>query len=88
MSSDGKAETFAERLSPDEAADVRATMEIHFAELTAGEGKAGALENPTFGFGCWSGDFTRLREKLHGKGPREPKAAAPPPTRPRWTGQP
>lgn len=76
VSSDGKAETFAGRLSPEAVADVRPTMDLHFVELTGGEGKAGALEDPTFGFGCWCGGFTRLREKLHGKGPRESAKAA------------
>ena len=75
VSSDGKAETFAERLSPEAAADVRSTMKLHFRELVAGEGKTGALENPTLGFGCWCGDFTRLREKLHSRS-REPAKAA------------
>jgi uncharacterized protein YdaU (DUF1376 family) len=68
-STDGKAEEFAASLSPEEVADVRPTMKLHFAELKAGKGKAGALENPTFGFGCWRSDFTKLRERLHGKTP-------------------
>jgi uncharacterized protein YdaU (DUF1376 family) len=66
VSSAGKAETFAEQLGPDEVRDVRQTMQLHFRELKGGGGKAGALEDPTFGFGCWSAAFTRLREKLHG----------------------
>jgi uncharacterized protein YdaU (DUF1376 family) len=69
ISTAGKASSFAEGLDAGAAADVEATMAIHFAELKQGRGKAGALENPTFGFGCWMADFTRLREKLHGKTP-------------------
>jgi hypothetical protein len=72
MSSGGKADSFAEGLSDEAAADVLDAMDLHFAELKAGGGKSGALENPTFGFGCWKADFTRLREKLHGKTPTRP----------------
>jgi hypothetical protein len=65
-SSNGKATDFAEDLSADAVADVRPTMGLHFRELQAGSGPAGALEDPTYGFGCWTGAFTRLRERLHG----------------------
>jgi uncharacterized protein YdaU (DUF1376 family) len=61
---EGKAETFADRLSPEEIRDVRPTMRLHFAELKAGRGPMGAKENPTYGFGCWVSSFTMLRERL------------------------
>jgi hypothetical protein len=81
VSTDGKAETFASSLTPDEIRDALPTMKIHFADLVAGRGKAGALQSPNLGFGCWMADLTALRERLHGKTPgaRPPARASPPP---------
>lgn len=62
-----KAARLAEDLTPEEIRDVRPTMRLHFAELKAGEGDPKALVVPTLGFGWWLSDFTRLREKLHGR---------------------
>jgi hypothetical protein len=72
--SEGKASALARNLKPDEVRDIRKTMQLHFRELKAGIGKQGALENPTFGFGCWHADLTRLRERLRGVAPIQSQA--------------
>ncbi len=72
-SSDGKAETFAQRLSPQEHADVAPTMRLALDRIRArhdGWQDDRMLASPTFAFGCWMSRFTELREDLHKAAPK------------------
>lgn len=75
----GKATAFAEGLSPEEQADVEATMLLAWEHVKAGDE---GWSDPRFGsiafaFAAWCSSFTNLREELHGISPStksKPKA--------------
>jgi hypothetical protein len=68
----GKAATFAEQLTPDEAADVEATMRLAFEHIRAGSvgWTDSRIADAEFAFGTWKSKFGSLREELHGCAPK------------------
>lgn len=85
----GKASSFADNLTEDEAKDVEATMRLALTRIRAG---AVGWNDPrhaggSFAFGAWCSQFADLREAVHGCAPK-PKAVdgfGKPAARPRCT---
>lgn len=69
--SNGKAESFAAALSPEETADVEPTMRLLLERIKAGgkEFSKSEFKDPSYTFACWMSRFTALREELHESGP-------------------
>jgi hypothetical protein len=68
----GDAGAFAERLSPDEVDDLRATMRAALENIRNGAKgwNDPRMADPSFAFGAWKSGFHLLREKLHRRAPR------------------
>jgi hypothetical protein len=68
----GKASTFADGLTDDEAKDVEATMRIAFERIrdgVTGWDDPRHTKDPSFAFGAWKSGFEGLRESVHGVAP-------------------
>jgi hypothetical protein len=65
-SADGKADTFAARLTPDDVVAVKPTMRRLFEHVTSGDEdwEDERLKTPAFAFGAWMARFTELREEM------------------------
>lgn len=70
--SNGKASSFAEKLTEAEAKDVEATMRMALARIRdRADGWSDDRNAGTnFGFGSWASKFDDLREELHGGAPK------------------
>lgn len=78
-SRDGKADTFADRLTEAEIGDIDATMDLAFELIrTRGPGwdDDRLSKSPAFAFGTWMSEFSALRESLHGRVPKVAPIAA------------
>lgn len=68
----GKATTFAERLTPEEIADIEPTMRLMFGHIKEGQDDwedERLRKSASFAFGTWIARFSDLREELHDKRP-------------------